>query len=716
MDGIKKDGPELQHNPSPEDGKPSSTFPTHILTRARNVDNVEPGEFHALVLQAALSFAASGWWLFPCRPEDKRPLTEHGFKDATRDPAKIREWWSRHPGALIGVDCGRSGLVVIDCDVKNGEDGPGNWFRVVAETGADITGALHSRTQSGGEHFIFSDPTGGAVASSAGKLAPGVDIRANGGYIIVPPGKGAAGTYIALGEWSSLPGPLPSALTAHLLRLKEKPLSVGKPARLSQQEFLSGSIYGRAALNAECQDILQSPEGQRNTRLNQAAFSLGQLVAGNELTRGEVESALKAAALQAGLEEKETERTIQSGLESGMVKPRSRPENNPQALAIAKKLEADGFPLFERDWKTGHYTALLRKEGYTFRMNELDNSVECNEEPLTDDMESSLRCLLHNYGLRRFQIARDAYIDEARNNRYHPIRKYLESLQWDGQNHIARFCACFEDPTGNFAAFFRRWIVGAVARAYEMTQNRVLIIDGPQGIGKSHAVSWLAFPMRGYYIEGAVNPDSKDHLLRLAQMWIWEISELGNTTRKADADALKDFLTQGTITVRKPYGRLEIKKPALASFIGTVNAVGGILNDPTGSRRFMTAYVGRIDWSYAEESPDQLWAQAVTLYRQGEPWRLLPEEAKQAQMINDEYTVEDPIIDYIRRHFEIDPKRSDWFTPTIEIIDRLKAEGCRFASDKLAAMTISAALFPMKPTQRRNEGQPVRGYLGIKMR
>jgi putative DNA primase/helicase len=200
----------------------------------------------------------------------------------------------------------------------------------------------------------------------------------------------------------------------------------------------------------------------------------------------------------------------------------------------------------------------------------------------------------------------------------------------------------------------------------------------------------------------------------MSQKWIWEISELGNTTRKADADALKDFLTQGHITVRKPYDRWEIKKPSLASFIGTVNAIGGILNDPTGNRRFMTAYVNQINWKYADGSPDQLWAQALTLYRKGESWHLTPEEAKLAAVVNDSYAVEDPTIDYIRRHFEIDPRRVDWFTPTIEIIDCLKRENSHFLSDRAAAMAISAALFPMKPTLKKLDGKPVKGYFGIK--
>jgi hypothetical protein len=99
MSGLQKEGPELGNNPGPENETSTVTLPAHILTQAGSVDN-EHTDGNS-ILTAALSYAKRGWYVFPCRPEDKRPLTEHGFKDATLDPAQIREWWTRHPEAFL---------------------------------------------------------------------------------------------------------------------------------------------------------------------------------------------------------------------------------------------------------------------------------------------------------------------------------------------------------------------------------------------------------------------------------------------------------------------------------------------------------------------------------------------------------------------------------------------------------------------------------------
>ena len=97
-----------------------------------------------------------------------------------------------------------------------------------------------------------------------------------------------------------------------------------------------------------------------------------------------------------------------------------------------------------------------------------------------------------------------------------------------------------------------------------------LVLDGPQGIGKSFLVRWLC-PKERYYIEGGINTEDKDSLIRLASKWIWEVGELQATTRKADREALKDFISRRDVTVRPAYGRYDIVKPALASFIVTIN-------------------------------------------------------------------------------------------------------------------------------------------------
>ncbi|MCZ3386269.1 MAG: bifunctional DNA primase/polymerase [Actinomycetia bacterium] len=90
--------------------------------------------------------------------------------------------------ALFGVVTGLSGLVVIDLDIKGGEDGPGNWARLVE--GRDVPATFWVRTPSGGEHLWFRDPDW-RYRSSAGRVAPGVDVPAVGGYVIAPsPGSG----------------------------------------------------------------------------------------------------------------------------------------------------------------------------------------------------------------------------------------------------------------------------------------------------------------------------------------------------------------------------------------------------------------------------------------------------------------------------------------------------------------------------------------------
>lgn len=270
------------------------------------------------LLEAALSYAARGWPVFPCK-SDKRPYTAHGFKDATTNATTIREWWARWPGAALGLDCGGAGLVVIDCDVKNGIDGIANFEAL----GIDHDGALHATTPSGGLHIVFrvnETPLG----NSAGKLAPGIDTRGAGGYIILPPSQIDSGKYIALDDWQREPPPLTGALEALLIK---RPAAITLPT----SPLTPGAGYGDAALAAEVETVARAAEGARNDTLNRAAYSLGQLVAGGELDRAMVETALLQAARAAGLPERESLRTIESGLKNGAATPRQRPAPAPRS-------------------------------------------------------------------------------------------------------------------------------------------------------------------------------------------------------------------------------------------------------------------------------------------------------------------------------------------------------------------------------------------------
>jgi hypothetical protein len=133
--------------------------------------------------QAALHYAERGLYVFPLVPRDKKPLTEHGYKDATADPAIIHAWWQRWPDANIGLDCGRSGLVVIDLD---GAEGLHSWatLAVALELNQKTRAA---RTGGGGLHLYFAAPDGVHIGNSAGKLGEHIDVRGEGGYVVMPP-------------------------------------------------------------------------------------------------------------------------------------------------------------------------------------------------------------------------------------------------------------------------------------------------------------------------------------------------------------------------------------------------------------------------------------------------------------------------------------------------------------------------------------------------
>jgi len=135
---------------------------------------------------AAVQFTQAGVPVLPCVPGGKRPLVEHGFHDASSDPAQVRAWWRRWPAANIGVPTGRaSGFVVVDVDVHGPVDGRACFARATA---AGLTGGwkILVRTPTGGMHAYYPAMPGREQRSwQAGRA--GVDFRGDGGYIIVPP-------------------------------------------------------------------------------------------------------------------------------------------------------------------------------------------------------------------------------------------------------------------------------------------------------------------------------------------------------------------------------------------------------------------------------------------------------------------------------------------------------------------------------------------------
>jgi hypothetical protein len=144
------------------------------------------GQSQSGMIRAALSYAARGVPVFPCEPSGKKPLTYNGFWEATTDERRIKAWWGRWPKANIGVPTGRaSGLLVLDVDAGAG-------FESLAElelSRGELPKTARARTGGGGEHVYFRYPKDIEVRNSQGYLGLGLDIRAKGGYVVVPPSR-----------------------------------------------------------------------------------------------------------------------------------------------------------------------------------------------------------------------------------------------------------------------------------------------------------------------------------------------------------------------------------------------------------------------------------------------------------------------------------------------------------------------------------------------
>lgn len=138
------------------------------------------------MLQEALHYAELGMAVFPLVPRDKTPATEHGFKDATTDPEKIRKWWHLQPDCNIGIATGEvSRLVVIDIDndETTGKDGSGE-LRKWEKSNGDLPETWTVTTGRGGAHYYYRTTED---FRSKASIFPSIDVRGNGGYVVAPP-------------------------------------------------------------------------------------------------------------------------------------------------------------------------------------------------------------------------------------------------------------------------------------------------------------------------------------------------------------------------------------------------------------------------------------------------------------------------------------------------------------------------------------------------
>lgn len=274
-------------------------------------------------------------------------------------------------------------------------------------------------------------------------------------------------------------------------------------------------------------------------------------------------------------------------------------------------------------------------------MNELGRIKMIGSRRLTDNDVSNLQVdLFKMHGTKWVkEEMHDRITSLCHRHMTHPVRDHLDGLKWDGASRIddilgTAVCVGPDENQILKSLYLRKWLIGAVARVYEpgcKMDTMLVFYSEKQGIGKSK----FAQVMGGnWYIAESIRPDDKDCKITLHKHWIVEVDELDATTRKRDLADLRAFLSRQEDSIRNPYGRIdEVYKRGFV-FIGTTNDKG-VVKEEDG-RRYWPIEVTGFDIGFLASIRDQVWAEALHLYRSGERWWLEEddEEKRRSDSLN----------------------------------------------------------------------------------
>lgn len=278
----------------------------------------------------ALHVAGLGWHVFPITPNAKKPpMFKNWEQHATTDTDRISRFWQRGP-FNIGIATGPSRLVVIDLDTTDPGRGPNGaeaLTRLAADRGVTLPDTYTVATPSGGRHLYYRCPPGVRLRNSAGLLAPRIDTRAEGGYVVAPGSTTDTGFYELHDDTdpAELPGWLVQALSERPSTANSGSLSGPNPA--PERPVEAHDRYAAVAVAREVDRVRNADKGEHNAVLSNAAYNLGQLVGAGHLTDTAATAELTAAAAHVAAADcsctpREIARVIRAGLAAGQRRPR----------------------------------------------------------------------------------------------------------------------------------------------------------------------------------------------------------------------------------------------------------------------------------------------------------------------------------------------------------------------------------------------------------
>lgn len=285
----------------------------------------------------------------------------------------------------------------------------------------------------------------------------------------------------------------------------------------------------------------------------------------------------------------------------------------------------------------------------------------------TDD--AGLRCFLESeYKIDSVSKIRDA-VDMAMLERIrHPVREYLTSLEWDGKERLDSLFIKYlgAEDTVYTKGVTRAALIGAVARIMKpgCKHDHMLVLVGPQGCRKSTTLAKLG---KEWFSDSLFTMAGKDAYEQLQGYWIIELGEMA-AARKTEVEQIKSFISKQSDNYRAAYARRTQEHPRQCAFFGSTND-DEFLRDATGARRFWPVTVDNTGRKMSElldeEEIDQIWAEALVAYNNGEHWYLSEEAEAEAKEVQAAHTEESAKAGAIRAFVEKKVPR-DWDRRTIE--------------------------------------------------
>lgn len=544
------------------------------------------------LLQAALTYtqangAREPWAIFPLTPGGKVPTAgSHGFKDATTDRAQIVEWWTKTPDANIGIATGeRNGFIVIDSDQNHepGVDGE-ETIRGLESTLGPLPDTVTALTPNGGIHRYFKYPSSGAdfrnfEGRKRSPAAPGVDGRANGGYVAAPPSMVNGRCY----EWEATAYP-----SEH--EMAELPDAWAK-WWLEGCSQTAGQSQGQGQNQGERFTLPDAVlQGARNSTL----YKYGASLRGKGKSADEIRTELQrcnSERCKPPLEDREINSIIGSVLK--LPEPETEPRQTEKSTTH----------------KRGRLTlAILADEmaqrGMGVRYNLITRECEVIGQSATgralniEDLVTFMHdTLAGTYIGVSFDTLKQYVVYDAREKQYNPVIELLKATPWDGISRIGQVYQLLGIQDDDLSQkLVNKWLYQTICLLFNRPDqpfgaDGALVLNGAQGTGKTSFFRHLAL-LDAWFGEGATIDDrDKDTTRRVLSKWITELGEV-ESTLKSDISKLKAFITSAVDAYRLPYGKTDIVMPRTTSLCATCNS-DRYLIDTTGNRRWWSVPLRR---------------------------------------------------------------------------------------------------------------------------